>query len=298
MMNAFTNKKVDLRLPAWLLLGLSALALLAGCSVSVPAAEVQATVESSEPVQAVEEAAAEAVATVEGAAQDVVDAAQAGLEGAVEGAVEGAQEGAQEGIAAAQAVTPTVEAAADAPQADAPRLYAADPARSEVRFLIDEVLMGQDKTVVGRGNGVEATVTVDPAAPTQAQVGPVRVDARTLETDDSFRNRAIRSQILQANRDEFQFITFTPTALEGIPEQVAVGEPFDFTITGDLQIREMVAPVTFAATATPVSQDEIGLAASATVQREMFDLRIPRVPGVARVGEDVTLELDLVLVAQ
>lgn len=296
--------------PALLLAGPAALLLallLAGCSVDVPAAEIQATVASSEPAQAVEEAAGSAVATTEAAAQAAVDAAQAGLEGAVEGAVEGAQEGAAAGVAASQALTPTTEAVAPAAETPTPgsaapaaaaRTYTADPARSEVRFVVDEVLLGRDNRVVGSSSAVSATVTVDPAAPTEAQVGPVQVDARSLQTDDSFRDRAVRSQILQSGRDEFQYVTFTPTAVEGIPQQVMVGEPFDFTIAGDLQIRDVSAPVTFAATATPLSQDEIELHASATVQRETFDLNIPRVPGVARVSDDVTLELDLVLVVE
>src|SRR5690606_21379354 len=179
----------------------------------------------------------------------------------------------------------------------AARTFVIDPARSEARFLNDEVLMGSPKTVVGSTNQVTGAITVDLGDHSLTQIGPIQADARSLETDYNFRNRALRRQILQSEEDAYQFIVYTPTAVEGLPMTPVVGEPFAFSVTGDLQIRDIVQPVTFAVTVTPVSETELQGSARATVQRADFDLNIPRVPSVADVSEEVVVEFDFVAIA-
>src|SRR5262245_33066343 len=65
------------------------------------------------------------------------------------------------------------------------------PERSEVRFTIPEVLRGQPNEVVGKSNQVAGQIAVDPADLGTAKIGVIQVNARTLQTDDSRRNRAI-----------------------------------------------------------------------------------------------------------
>lgn len=173
-------------------------------------------------------------------------------------------------------------------------LFRIVPERSQVRFLIDELLFGAPNTVVGQTNQVAGDIIADLGNPPSSQVGEIRINARSLATDNEFRNRALRNQILQSARDEFEFIRFVPTALEGLPEGVTVGEPFSFRITGDLTIRDITQPVTFEATVTLASETRLEGTATATVQRGAFELTIPNVPGVADVSEDVGLEIDFV----
>jgi polyisoprenoid-binding protein YceI len=175
------------------------------------------------------------------------------------------------------------------------RAYQIDQEGSEVRFLIDEVLFGDPKTVVGRTNQVTGQVLLDLKQPGQVEVSSIEISARELTTDNSFRNRALRSQILDANDDAFQFITFTPTEIDGLAD-VAIGfsEPVTFTITGDLQIRDITNSVTFEMTATAVSETELKGSGTATVLRSDYDLNIPSVVGVAGVSEEARLEIDFV----
>jgi len=168
------------------------------------------------------------------------------------------------------------------------------PDESQVRFVLSEVLRGVPTTVIGRSNQVAADIAVDFENPAASEVGIVRVNARTLLTDNEFRNRTIRSQILQSSEDRFEFSEFTPTALEDMPESVTIGEPFTFKLIGDLQVRDIVKPVTFDVTITPVSESRLEGTAIATVQRSDFNLIIPSVPGVADVSEEVRLEIDFV----
>jgi polyisoprenoid-binding protein YceI len=176
--------------------------------------------------------------------------------------------------------------------------FAIDAAQSEVRFILTEVLMGSPTTVIGRGNGIEGAVTVNFEDYSQTTISPIVIDATTLATDNNMRNGQIRRAILQTNNPEFQYITFTPTAVEGLPVGAPVGESFDFTVTGDLTIRTITQPMTFEVTVTPVSETEIQGSARATLLRADFDLQIPRVPSVADVSEEVQLEFDFVALAQ
>jgi polyisoprenoid-binding protein YceI len=181
---------------------------------------------------------------------------------------------------------------------DIPRTYEIDQEDSEVRFLVDEVLFGDPKTVVGRTNQVTGQVILDLNRPGQAEVGSIEINARDLTTDNSFRNRALRSQILDSNDDAFQFITFMPTEIDGLADvSISFSEPVTFTITGDLQIQDITNPATFEIMATANSETELTGSGAATVLRSDYDLIIPSVVGVAGVSEEVRLEIDFVAIA-
>lgn len=165
---------------------------------------------------------------------------------------------------------------------------------SEVRFILDELLRGQPNTVTGRTDQIAGQIAVDFANPQNSQVGEIRISARALATDNELRNRAIRSVILQSAEDQFEFISFVPTEVSGLPTSVTMGEAFEFEITGDLTIRDITNPVTFSVTVTPVSETRLEGTATATVQRGDYNLEIPSVPSVADVDEAVRLEIDFV----
>lgn len=187
----------------------------------------------------------------------------------------------------------------DAPANDASteadrRLYRISQDESEVRFTIDELLFGDPKTVIGATNEVAGDIIIDFADPTNSEVGTIVINARTLSTDNDFRNRAIRSQILQSAEDAFEFITFTPTAVAGLPSAGEIGTDYSFEVTGDLQIRDITSPVTFTVSVVVVSDGRIEGSAETTVLREDFNLQIPDVPNVSNVAEEVPLFLDFV----
>lgn len=188
-------------------------------------------------------------------------------------------------------------AAPDQPAAaEGSLVFEIDADQSEARFLINEVLNGADKTVVGVSNAVAAQIVIDPASPADVQVGTVQVNARTFITDSGSRNRAIQNLILQTN--VYEFVTFTPTAYSGLPASIAVGDTFSFQITGDLTIRDITNPVTFDVTVTVESDSRISGLATTTIDRPSYDLQIPSVPQVASVEQTLILELEFVALAQ
>ncbi len=110
-----------------------------------------------------------------------------------------------------------------------------DPTQSQARFTIHEILFGEPNTVIGTTSDVAGQILIDPSNPANAQMGTVQVDARTLVTDQDRRNRTMQNQIL--NTGQFEFITFTPQNLVGLPDSGAVGDTFKFQIVGDLTIQ-------------------------------------------------------------
>lgn len=185
------------------------------------------------------------------------------------------------------------------PQAAEPGLsgtttYRISQEESEVRFSLDEILRGKPFTPVGVTNQVAGEINLN-FDQKQALVGAIQVNARTLKTDSEFRDRAMNNEILET--DEFEFITFVPTEITGLPQKVVIGEAVQFQVTGDLTIRDVTQPVTFEITATLVDATRLEGSGKTTVLRSDFGLIIPSVPSVADVSDEVLLEVDFVALA-
>lgn len=172
------------------------------------------------------------------------------------------------------------------------------PAESTVSFTLDEDLMGRRNTVVGTTKQVTGNIAVNFDNPAATEVGAIEINLRNLATDNEFRNRAMRDQILESNRAEYEFTTFTPTGISGLPESVAVGDTFDFTLTGDLPLRGITHSVEWAVTVTLVSESRIEGTATAVITRTAYNLTIPNVPTVANVEDEVDLKIEFVAIAQ
>jgi len=184
----------------------------------------------------------------------------------------------------------------EAATTNSPTIFEIVPAESEVRFMIDEVLRNEPFTVVGTTDQVAGEFAVDATDLSTIQMGPILVNARTLASDNDFRNRAIKNQILTT--DAYEFITFTPTDIIGLSGNGTLGEGYDFQIVGDLTIRDVTQAVTFAASATALSETRLEGAASVTILYDDFGLVIPASQAVSAVDDEVILEIDFVAMAK
>lgn len=192
--------------------------------------------------------------------------------------------------------TPTPAPATDASSADTRALFRISQDESEVRFLIDEILAGNPNTVVAATNSVAGDIIIDMSNPAQSQVGQIAINARTFLTDNEFRDDSIRGRILRT--DDFEFITFAPTALQGLPDApVAPGETIEFQIVGDLTVKDVTLPITFDASVTLVDDGRIEGTARAQTRYPDFGITIRTPPIVSGVSEDLILELDFVALA-
>jgi len=215
--------------------------------------------------------------------------ATAAVKATVEATVDATQEATAEVTIGAEAAA-AVQAVAAAQAAAAGTLYRIDTAGSQVSFTLTEELRGQPTTVVGTTDQVAGDIFVDFGTPANSKMGVIRINARTLVTDQEFRNRALRSNILESSKDQYQFIEFTPTAITGFPDKVATGSTIKFKVTGDLKIRDIVQSVTFDVSVT-ADADTLTGSATTQVTRDQFNLQIPNAPGVANVSNDVTLDI-------
>ncbi|HYN89054.1 MAG TPA: YceI family protein, partial [Ardenticatenaceae bacterium] len=187
----------------------------------------------------------------------------------------------------------TVPPAEPTPAAEAqePIIFEIQQEGSQARYVIDEVLRGAPTTVVGSTNQVAGQIAVDPANRT-AQVGTILINARTFATDESRRDNAVQNRILLTN--QYEYITFAPTAIAGLPDSAGVGESYTFRVTGDLTIRDVTRPVTFDVTVTALSESQLEGSARAAIRYADWGISIPQVPFVASVADEVQLELDFV----
>lgn len=174
------------------------------------------------------------------------------------------------------------------------KIYRISQEESEVRFSLDEILRGKPFRPVGITNQVAGEISLD-FDRKQAQVGAIQVNARTLKTDSEMRDRMIQNEILKSF--DFEYITFIPSEISGLPQKAAFGTPVNFQITGELTIRDVTQTVTFDVSATLVDANRLEGSARATVLRSDYGLVIPNVPSVTEVSNEVLLEIDFIALA-
>jgi polyisoprenoid-binding protein YceI len=194
----------------------------------------------------------------------------------------------------AAASAPIASVALAAPQTSSGTVYQLQS--SQARFIVDEVLRGSPFTVVGATDQVAGQLAVDTSNTSTAQLGTILIDARTLATDDSSRNRALGNQILDTN--QYEYISFTPTAISGLPAQLTVGESYAVQLSGDLTIKDVTRPTVFDVTVTPTADGGLAGTATSTIQYAGWGVSIPSVPFVASVDNQVTLQLDFMASAE
>lgn len=165
---------------------------------------------------------------------------------------------------------------------------------SQASFSIFEVLLGNDKTVIGTTSLVTGDLSFDLENPQAAQIGLISIDARDLTTDDSRRNGAIQRRVLNTSQAGNEFITFEATSIEGLPESVAVGDSFELQVTGNLTIVGTTLEEVFTVNVTVNSETELQGVGTATIMYKDYGISIPQVRIVASVADELPLEIAFV----
>ena len=196
--------------------------------------------------------------------------------------------------ASAPAAATAIPTAAPIPQ---PQLFRIVSAESEARFSVAETF--PRGVAVGKTNQIAGELLVDFANPSNSQLGTIRINLRTLQTDDPDRDRSIRCCVLLTAQDAYEFTDFVPTAITGLPESpVGVGQTIPFSVTGDLTLRGNTSPVTFSVRLEIINIEEIQGFATATVDRNLFGILNNDENGFDYHGVEDNVLLDFTFVAR
>ena len=191
-----------------------------------------------------------------------------------------------------EAASGPIQAAAIAQTSAGATTYTIDQASSTASFVIDETLNGAPVTVVGTTNQVAGQIALDSGDTATAQIGAITINARTFATDSTNRDRATQNQVLKTA--DYEYITFTPTSLVGLPASVTTGESYIFQIVGQLEMVGQTHEATFDVTATVAADGTLQGTAATTIAYADWGIGVPSVPMVTDLAETVTLKLDFV----
>lgn len=175
-----------------------------------------------------------------------------------------------------------------------PQLFRIVSEESEARFSVYETF--PEGTAVGRTDQIAGDMIVDFNNPANSQLGAIRINLRTLQTDDPDRDRSIRCCVLLTAQPEYEFTDFVPTSVSELPSQVEFGQPVALQVTGDLTLRGVTRSVTFDVTLTVIDAHTLQGFATTTVNRTDFSILNDGDNGFDYHGveEQVTLEFDFV----
>lgn len=123
------------------------------------------------------------------------------------------------------------------------------PADTQVSYTVDEVLFGQARKTTGVTNKVEGDFRLGlKEGMPYFDLSKLRVDLRTLKSDNGMRDAAIRARWLESDR--YPYADFVAKEIKQFPGDADQGKEVKFQVSGDMTIREITNPVTFDVTVT------------------------------------------------
>ena len=164
-----------------------------------------------------------------------------------------------------------------------------DPAHSAAEFKVKHMMISNVK---GKFTGITGALALDQADVTGSSI-LATIPIASLSTGDEQRDGHLKSPDF-FNAEQHPEMIFKST-------KVAVTEPGELAVTGDLTIHGVTQPVTFAVEGPsapgkdPWGNTRIGLSATAKINRKDFGLtwNAALETGGVLVGEDISITLDV-----
>ena len=164
---------------------------------------------------------------------------------------------------------------------------------TEARFKVEEVLARTGfKVATGVTDEVSGSIVFD-AHGGIADESRIAVQAGTLTTDSNRRDGYVRDRTLET--DTYPEVVFEPTAVSGLPiPLIDAAGSHEFTITGDLTIKDQTREVTWDAMAEFGEDGAVSGLASVEFTFDDFGMAKPSVAVVLSVEDTIRLEIDFV----
>lgn len=170
-------------------------------------------------------------------------------------------------------------------------LYAIVPGKSQVAYHVGEIFINQHHqfhVAVGVTRTIHGDVWVDRAHPGRSRVGSVNIDISQFKSDDAGRDASIRALWLESSK--YPIASFTPTAIQGLPDAYAEGREVPVRITGNLRIRKVTKPTTFTGQVELQGGTLTGIMTTKIMMTD-FGFNPPSILGFLKTGNEVNLEL-------
>jgi polyisoprenoid-binding protein YceI len=184
--------------------------------------------------------------------------------------------------------------AAGAQATGGPARFVVAPEESEVRYRVREQLarLPLPNDAVGSTRAVEGGIAFDGGGRVLPGESRITVDLRTLQSDEPRRDGYLRRNTLLTDRHPA--VTFVPREARGLPWPLPAAGRVAFELVGDLTVRDVTRPVTWAA-AAQLAGPRATVEARTAIRFGDFGLPIPRVASVLSVVDEIRLEADLAL---
>lgn len=194
--------------------------------------------------------------------------------------------------AATEAPAPTAEAPAEPAEASQGATTFVLGEGTVARYKVEEELARQGFFVAtGETTEVVGRIAFDEGGGVVADESSIVIQAGTLRTDSDRRDRYVRERTLLTA--QYPEVVFRPTSVEGLPSSISEASgTVEFTISGDLTIRDQTRPVTWDVTAE--FGDIITGIAAIDITFEQFAMDKPSVAIVLSVEDTIRLELAFV----
>ncbi|MBI4279328.1 MAG: YceI family protein [Armatimonadetes bacterium] len=184
-------------------------------------------------------------------------------------------------------------ASAAAPAAGPPGVlerFVIVPSESRVTYHVGEYFINQNNrynVAVGVTQIIRGELFIDRARPRNSRVGTITVDISQFRSDSERRDNYIRNRNLESAR--YPIAEFTPTEIRGLPESHVEGREIAVQITGNLRVRDVTRPTTFATILRLEGNTVTGMATT-TIKMMDFGFDPPAIFGLLRTENEARLE--------
>jgi polyisoprenoid-binding protein YceI len=163
--------------------------------------------------------------------------------------------------------------------------------KSEAQYRARETFVNQPgpSDAIGRTNEIDGEIELESAGALRGRIIGMRIDLRTLVSNETRRDNFIRQNTLQT--DQFPYAEFRSTEAAG-PGTVTPGQEAAFQIPGIMTIKGRERPIVWEARAKLDGSMIVGTA-TARVKLTDFGIEPPRL-AILSVEDEMTWQIDLV----
>jgi polyisoprenoid-binding protein YceI len=162
------------------------------------------------------------------------------------------------------------------------------------RYLVREQLarLSVPSDAVGTTDRIEGSIRVGRDGAVLEDVSWIKVDLRSLRSDETRRDQYLRRNTLESDR--FPFAEFVVLDVPGLQIPLPVAGRVTFQLMGDMTIHGVTAPLIWDVELFVADGKATGQATT-SFPFHVFDMKIPNLFFILSVEDNIRLELDLAL---